>query len=139
MGASPALLALVLLLAAAPQAYAKLFFGALSDWGGQTASPFTTVGQVAAAEGLARVAATEKPSLVLLAGGNFLYDGLPAAYDSPLTQARFAATFESVYSDLDSLFYVTAGEADWLGNVTAEMAFNGTGASRGRWIYPNLW
>ena len=69
----PALLASVVSLAgaaltfAAPQAFAKLSFGALSDWGGQTASPFTTVGQVAAAEGLARVAATEKPSLVLLA------------------------------------------------------------------------
>ena len=126
-------------LLAAPLADCKLTFGALSDWGGQSLAPFTTVGQLAAAEGLTRVAALEKPSLMLSAGGNFLSDGLPAGYDSPLTQARFAATFEAVYTGVDAPFYVTAGEPDWLGNVTAEMAFNGTDASRGRWLYPNLW
>lgn len=81
-----------------------------------------------------------------------------AGEQSPVTQARFAATFSDVYSapSLDVPFYITGGEPDWLGNLTgalggftslprltrraaAEMAFNGSALSGERWIFPNLW
>ena len=57
----------------------NLVFAALSDWGGQAQEPFTTPGQLAAAAALGRVAAEQRPKLVLSAGGNFLPQGLPGA------------------------------------------------------------
>jgi hypothetical protein len=57
----------------------NLVFAALSDWGGQAQEPFTTPGQLAAAASLGRVAAEQRPKLVLSAGGNFLPQGLPGA------------------------------------------------------------
>jgi hypothetical protein len=62
--------------APAPQ---PLVFFALADWGGQSAAPYTTPGQLAAAASLGRLADELKPRLVLSAGGNFLPQGLPGA------------------------------------------------------------
>jgi hypothetical protein len=66
----------------------NLVFAALSDWGGQAESPFTTPGQLASAAALGRVADTERPKFVVSAGGNFLPQGLPGA--TPRRAARAA-------------------------------------------------
>jgi len=116
----------------------SILFAALSDWGGQSTAPWTTPGQLEAAASLSRLAT--KPGFVVSAGGNFLSEGLPAGLAQ--AEARFAATFEDVYtgpglSGID--WYVTSGWTDWNGNVTQEVAFNGSVASGSRWIYPDLW
>ena len=64
----------------------NLVFAALSDWGGQAQMPFTTPGQLAAAAALGRVADTQRPKLVVSAGGNFLPQGLPGT--APRLAAR---------------------------------------------------
>ena len=56
------------------------FFG-IADWGGQNAPPYTTAGQLAAAEAMGTVAAEtgDHPAFVLGAGDNFYMDGLPGS------------------------------------------------------------
>lgn len=36
-------------------------------------------------------------------------------------------------------WYIAAGPHDWEGNLTAEMALNGSSVSGGRWTMPDLW
>ena len=53
------------------------FFG-IADWGGQQEAPYTTAGQLAAAEAMGIVADTtgDHPAFVVGAGDNFYMDGL---------------------------------------------------------------
>lgn len=119
----------------------QLFFGVLSDWGGQTAAPYTTPGQVSAADALAKVALANDLKFVVSAGGNFLESGLPAGLEAEETMDRVTNTFQEVYSahSLQVPWYITGSINDWEGNLTAEMALNGTEATGGRWTYPDLW
>ncbi len=58
---------------------------------------------------------------------------------SPVTQARFAATFSDVYGGaLKSIpWYAVGSYQDWQGNITAERAM--TDGPTGRWQFPSLW
>ena len=53
-------------------------FLVVGDWGGQAAAPYTTPGQLAAAAGMSKIAASEAAAFIVSAGGNF-YGGLPGA------------------------------------------------------------
>jgi hypothetical protein len=51
----------------------------VGDWGGQSADPYTTPGQLAAAAAMATVATASESTFVLSAGGNFYGDGIQGA------------------------------------------------------------
>jgi hypothetical protein len=51
----------------------------LGDWGGQSADPYTTPGQLSAASAMATVATTTQSTFVLSTGGNFYNDGIQGA------------------------------------------------------------
>ena len=123
----------------APQ---PLVFFATADWGGQAVAPFTTPGQLAAATAMGTVAAAagSHPSFVLAAGDNFYMTGLPAPLPDAASAQRVAATFQDVYTapGLRVPWYVVAGNHDWVGDVQAETALNGSAATGGRWNMPSL-
>lgn len=97
---------------------------AISDWGGETGWPETTPAQLACAAGMATVAQQLAPAAVLSAGDNFYDGGIVGAADSPAALHRFNTTWAAVY-DAPALavpWYVVAGNHDWMGNVSAEVA-----------------
>jgi hypothetical protein len=51
----------------------------VGDWGGQSADPYTTPGQLAAAAAMATVATASASTFVLSSGGNFYGDGIQGA------------------------------------------------------------
>ena len=51
----------------------------VGEWGGQSAAPYTTPGQLSAAEAMATVADLTAATFVLSPGGNFLADGIQGA------------------------------------------------------------
>lgn len=55
----------------------------VGEWGGQSASPYTTPGQLSAAEAMATVADLTASTFVLSPGGNFLADGIQGASQRP--------------------------------------------------------
>lgn len=67
---------------------------------------------------LARRASQESIDFVISTGDNILPNGVANETDD-----RFRTTFENVYSSqsLDTDWYMTLGEADFLGNVTAQV------------------
>jgi tartrate-resistant acid phosphatase type 5 len=119
-----------------------LVFFATADWGGQAVTPFTTPGQLAAASAMGTVAAAagSHPSFVLAAGDNFYMTGLPAPLPDAASAQRVAATFQDVYTaaGLRVPWYVVAGNHDWVGDVQAQTALNGSAATGGRWNMPSL-
>jgi len=54
-------------------------FLVVGEWGGQSAAPYTTPGQLAAAQGMATVAAAVSTAFVVSPGGNFYDDGIQGA------------------------------------------------------------
>lgn len=60
--------------------------------------------------------------------------------DAPLRTIVFLCPFGRLQGiPLQIPWYVTAGYHDWEGNLTAEMALNGSDVSGGRWVFPDLW
>lgn len=124
----------------APQ---PLVFLATADWGGQAVSPYTTPGQVDVATAMGTTAAQpgSHPSFILAAGDNFYMTGLPAALPNAQSSVRVADTFQDVYTapGLHVPWYVVAGNHDWVGDVQAQVALNGSAATGGRWNMPALY
>jgi len=117
-------------------------FLALGDWGGSELWPYTTPPQIETAAGMSTVASVRNSSFVVALGDNFYSRGIrPGSSRKAESDARkrFERTFGDAYGDDDSLkgvpWYVTAGNHDHLGNVTAQMEF---GRIDGRWVYPEL-
>jgi hypothetical protein len=54
----------------------------LGEWGGQSAPPYTTPGQLAAAEAMATVATTSLSKFIVSPGGNFYDNGIQGATPS---------------------------------------------------------
>lgn len=121
----------------APQA---LVMFALADWGGTQLPPYTTLGQLAVAQAMGSVAALSgsHPAFVLAAGDNMYMEGLAAPLPDNVTAVRVRETFQNVYTapGLQVPWYLVAGNHDWVGDVQAEVALNGSLATGGRWNMP---
>jgi len=104
-----------------------------ADWGDDSA------GQHACAAGMGKVAAEINAQQVFMLGDNFYPSGIHPV-DGPDGEIRIKKTFEDVYT-ADSLqhvpFYVIAGNHDHLGNVTAQIAYSQSRATRYR--FPSYW
>eukprot|EP00600_Ochromonadales_sp_CCMP1393_P003243 CAMPEP_0174991380 /NCGR_PEP_ID=MMETSP0004_2-20121128/21859_1 /TAXON_ID=420556 /ORGANISM="Ochromonas sp., Strain CCMP1393" /LENGTH=322 /DNA_ID=CAMNT_0016245121 /DNA_START=81 /DNA_END=1049 /DNA_ORIENTATION=- len=107
---------------------------ALGDWGGDENFPYTTPGQVAAANGMGVVGDKIKAQAVIALGDNFYHSGI----DTDETDDRFKQTWDSVYTanSLQVPWYVTSGNHDYKGNVTAQVAYTNDNK---RWVYPDLY
>lgn len=112
----------------------SMTFLAVGDWGGTDSSPFTEVGQVAAAKGMAQKAEEIGARFVLALGDNFYSHGI----ESDANDARFQQTFEDVYTEdsLDVPWFVVGGNHDWAGNVSAQIAYT---EKSERWTFPDYW
>jgi len=73
---------------------------------------------------MATVAQQLAPAAVLSAGDNFYDVGITGPADGPAALHRFNATWGAVYSApaLQVPWYLVAGNHDWMGNVSAEVA-----------------
>lgn len=121
---------------------ALTFFG-FADWGGMQLPPFTTTAQLQDAVAMGDLAEIpgHEPAFMIAAGDNFYQDGLPGAATDPEVIERFKFTYADVYTapGLQIPWYLIAGNHDWVGNVTAQVALNGTALSNGRWYFPSLY
>ena len=102
-------------------------------------------GQQAIADGMALVAKEINAQQVFMLGDNFY--GLPPTGPD---EARFNGTFEEVYnapSLKDIPFWAIAGNHDWGGNVSEQIAYTESPQNApplkdgggGRWRYPDFW
>lgn len=120
--------------ATAAEADEAITFFAMSDWGGSPdpGEHFTTQAErdVAAAMGAAEPMVQGRFCLVL--GDNFYDDGVKSE-----TDARFATTFQAPFSapglQRADFFRVVAGNHDYHGNVSAQMAYT---RIRHNWYFP---
>jgi tartrate-resistant acid phosphatase type 5 len=80
------------------------------------------------------VGAQLKVQAVLALGDNFYFSGIVGDE----TSSRFAHTWDDVYTDtsLQVPWYVIAGNHDYKGNVTAQVAYSGVSS---RWTFPALY
>ena len=110
---------------------------AVGDWGGTDLWPYFTVPQWMTAGGMAGVARMQHSASVLALGDNFYYTGLPDGGGDEAAR-RFRGTFETVYRQAELRrvpWYVTAGNHDYLGNLTGQLEYTDRD---GRWNYPDL-
>ena len=119
-------------------------FLAIGDWGND--SP----GQAATAKGMGLAGAQLDAHFVVALGDNFyrsdksnckIGSGICNGYPNPDGldgEKRFKATFEDMYDDpsLQVPWYAIAGNHDWGGNVSAQIAY---GSHRTRWVYPDFY
>ncbi|KAK6187704.1 hypothetical protein SNE40_005668 [Patella caerulea] len=82
---------------------------------------------------MAKLAEVEHPEFVLALGDNFYFDGVKTVNDP-----RFQDTFENVFTSdaLNIPWYLIAGNHDYHGNVSAQIAY--TKISK-RWNFPDLY
>lgn len=112
----------------------KFSFLAIGDWGGREIWPYETFGQATTSKGMSSVAASAQSSFVLALGDNFYSHGIATNEDDQ----RFVTTFEKVYhqANLQNIpWYVTAGNHDHLGNITAQIQYHDESE---RWTFPDL-
>jgi len=117
-----------------PPTAAGLSFLTIADWGGIESPPYFRSAQKACAYGMGRVASGIGSKFVVALGDNFYHHGI----DGTEYVARFQQTFEDVYTanSLQTPWYVIAGNHDYAGNVSAQVAY--TRLSK-RWRYPDLY
>lgn len=115
-------------------------FLALADWGGQEDWPMTTEAQLSCAATMSRVGQQLNTQFVVSAGDNFYETGLQGPATSLSVQSRFKITWGDVYQSFGILsrmpWYVVAGNHDWEGNVTAEIAMS---EYLENWVFPSLY
>lgn len=131
MKAAVVLLALLCCVASVAEAAQGLRFLAMGDWGGSMTYPYTTTGELAVANQMAKTAADFDSQFILAIGDNFYDDGVPNV-NSP----RFKYTFSNVFDAqrFPTEFYVVAGNHDHNGNVSAQIAYSKIDS---RWIFPD--
>ncbi|KAI0217709.1 Tartrate-resistant acid phosphatase type 5 [Lamellibrachia satsuma] len=106
-------------------------FLALGDFGGSNDDPFTTPVQLAVAAQAANFANKNPVDFVLTLGDNFYTYGVKSV-DDP----RFTETYSKVYyqRSLAVDWYITAGNHDYKGNVSAQIAYTKVSKT---WNYPD--
>jgi len=115
-----------------PLALGFQFMG-LGDWGGDDKYPYYTQAQKTAAAGMAKIAASLDAQFVVAAGDNFYHQGVKNVEDQ-----RFQTTFEEIYNGqaLEVPWYVTSGNHDHYGNVSAQWAYSQISK---RWNFPSAY
>jgi len=105
----------------------------VGDFGGSPDYPYTTDIQTSVAKSLDYSARKHNTHFVVTNGDNFYENGVQS-----VTDPRFQYTFENVYTyqSLQTRWYIVAGNHDWEGNVTAQIAYSQTS---NRWYYPSEW
>jgi len=125
----------ILLLLILPVVLATVDLMILGDWGGSPIRPYTMPGQVAAAAGMGVVADKLKAQAVLALGDNFYTYGIKGDDKNH----RFEDTWNSVYTAQSLMqipWYVVAGNHDYKGNVTAQVAYS---QDNSRWQFPSIY
>jgi 3',5'-cyclic AMP phosphodiesterase CpdA len=110
---------------------ANLNFLTIGDWGGSPVPPYTMPGQKQSVVGMDKIATAMKSQFVVALGDNFYFTGVDNENDK-----RFDRTFGDVYTpeSLQTPWYVIAGNHDYKGNVTAQIAHSKKSA---RWVFPS--
>eukprot|EP01032_Pedospumella_encystans_P016452 gene16452-18775_t len=125
----------ILLLTAPAVVLASVDLLVLGDWGGSPVKPYTMPGQVATAVGMGIIGDKLNAQAVLALGDNFYTYGIQGNDNSH----RFADTWDTVYT-ADSLtrvpWYVIAGNHDYKGNVSAQIAYS---QDNTRWKFPSIY
>jgi tartrate-resistant acid phosphatase type 5 len=101
---------------------AALKLVSLGDWGDDT----TLVGSH-----VNEFITNESPDAVLLLGDNFYMRGVQAVDD-----AQFTSKFATPFKNMHCKFYACAGNHDWYGNVSAEVAYSKVNS---KWVFPSLY
>jgi len=111
----------------------ELYFLLVGDFGGSPTYPYTTDIQTTVAKSMDAAAKKHNTQFVVTNGDNFYETGVASVSDS-----RFQYTYESVYTyqSLQTRWYIVAGNHDWEGNVTAQIAYTQRSA---RWYYPSYY
>lgn len=126
----------VLVLSCVVIAFGKesLDFLLIADWGGIDKWPYFTPEQKRVAESMSDWSDQYQADFILALGDNFYFEGIPG--DS--ADDRFQRTWENIYiKDKPSLqkpWYLVAGNHDWKGNVSAQIAFSDTNKY---WNFPD--
>lgn len=110
-----------------------LDFLLIADWGGIDKRPYYTPEQKAVAQSMSEWSDKYQADFILALGDNFYFEGIPNSEDE-----RFERTWENIYiKDKPSLqkpWYLVAGNHDWNGNVSAQIAFSDTNEY---WNFPD--
>jgi len=111
----------------------ELYFLIVGDFGGSPTYPYTTDIQTSTAQSMDYSARKHNTQFVVTNGDNFYENGVTDVNDP-----RFKYTFENVYTyqSLQTRWYIVAGNHDWEGNVTAQIAYS---EKSNRWYYPSEW
>ncbi|XP_031558050.1 tartrate-resistant acid phosphatase type 5-like [Actinia tenebrosa] len=112
----------------------KLSFLAVGDAGGFNYAPYYTKNLENVAKQMGKTAKKTHAKFVIGLGDNFYWKGVKDVHDF-----RFNATFENIFrapSLHRTKWYMLAGNHDYLGNVSAQIAY--TKVSR-RWHFPDFY
>ncbi|KAF8782382.1 tartrate-resistant acid phosphatase type 5-like [Argiope bruennichi] len=105
----------------------------IADWGGLPVFPYKTFVELAVGREMAYLASKLEIDAVLALGDNFYLDGVKSVND-----LRFKETFETAfnYESLHVPWLVVAGNHDYYGNVSAQIAYT---KISDRWFFPDFY
>ncbi|GIY78675.1 tartrate-resistant acid phosphatase type 5 [Caerostris darwini] len=105
----------------------------LADWGGLPVFPYKTFVELSVGREMAFLASKLKIDAILALGDNFYLNGVKNVDD-----LRFKETFETAfnYESLQVPWFVIAGNHDYYGNVSAEIAYT---KKSDRWFFPDFY
>ncbi|GFR23265.1 tartrate-resistant acid phosphatase type 5 [Trichonephila clavata] len=111
----------------------SLKFEVLADWGGIPIFPYKTFVELSVGREMATLASNLGVDAILALGDNFYLNGVENVND-----IRFKGTFETAfnYESLQVPWLVVAGNHDYYGNVSAQIAYT---KKSNRWFFPDFY